>query len=78
MAGRLAGKIAVVTAAGQGIGRAIAEAFLEEGATVWATDVDAGKLAPIGRLEGAGMYTRVTDRFKIERPDIPGVPVTAG
>lgn len=40
--------------------------------------VDAGKLAPIGRLEGAGMYTRVTDRFKLERPDIPGVPVTAG
>lgn len=40
--------------------------------------VDAGRLAPIGRLEGAGMYTRVTDRFKIERPDIPGVPVTAG
>jgi NAD(P)-dependent dehydrogenase (short-subunit alcohol dehydrogenase family) len=31
MAGRLKGKIAVVTAAGQGIGRAIAEAFVREG-----------------------------------------------
>jgi flavin reductase (DIM6/NTAB) family NADH-FMN oxidoreductase RutF len=40
--------------------------------------VDAGKLAPIGRLEGAGMYTRVTDRFRMDRPDIPGVPATSG
>ncbi|MDR3475002.1 MAG: SDR family oxidoreductase [Devosia sp.] len=44
MAGRLTGKTAVVTAAGQGIGRAIAEAFIAEGAAVWATDLDAGKL----------------------------------
>ncbi|ACL62015.1 SDR family oxidoreductase [Methylobacterium nodulans] len=44
MVGRLAGKSAVVTAAGQGIGRAIAEAFLAEGARVLATDLDAGKL----------------------------------
>ena len=34
MAGRLEGKTAVVTAAGQGIGRAIAEAFVAEGAAV--------------------------------------------
>jgi 2-keto-3-deoxy-L-fuconate dehydrogenase len=36
---RLEGKVALVTAAGQGIGRATAEAFLREGATVIATDL---------------------------------------
>jgi 2-keto-3-deoxy-L-fuconate dehydrogenase len=45
MSGRLSGKTALVTAAGQGIGRAIAEGFLREGATVWATDLDVSKVA---------------------------------
>src|SRR5258708_39059942 len=44
---RLADKIAFVTAAGQGIGRAICEAFGAEGARVIATDLDAGKLASL-------------------------------
>ena len=44
MTGRLQGKVALVTAAGQGIGRAIATAFIDEDATVIATDVDDGKL----------------------------------
>jgi 2-keto-3-deoxy-L-fuconate dehydrogenase len=51
MAGRLTGKIAVVTAAGQGIGRAIAEAFVREGAIVWATDRDTDKLEGLSRAK---------------------------
>jgi 2-keto-3-deoxy-L-fuconate dehydrogenase len=47
MTQRLANKIALVTAAGQGIGRAICEAFAAEGARVIATDLDIGKLASL-------------------------------
>jgi 2-keto-3-deoxy-L-fuconate dehydrogenase len=44
MTQRLAGKTALVTAAGQGIGRATALAFVREGAHVIATDVNAAAL----------------------------------
>ncbi len=47
MSERLAGKKAFVTAAAQGIGRAIAEAFAAAGAEVVATDVNEAKLAEI-------------------------------
>jgi 2-keto-3-deoxy-L-fuconate dehydrogenase len=47
MTGRLAGKRALVTAAGQGIGRATALAFAGNGAQVIATDVAADKLTDL-------------------------------
>ena len=60
MTDRLKGKIAVVTAAGQGIGRAIAEACLAEGATVWATDLDVAKLAGLPAATSRALDVRST------------------
>jgi 2-keto-3-deoxy-L-fuconate dehydrogenase len=51
MSGRLQGKIALVTAAGQGIGRACAELFAAEGARVIATDIDEAALRAVKGCE---------------------------
>jgi 2-keto-3-deoxy-L-fuconate dehydrogenase len=59
MSARLAGKKALVTAAGQGIGRAVAEAFAREGASVVATDINRDALAELGRV--SGIDARVLD-----------------
>lgn len=59
MSARLAGKTAFVTAAGQGIGRAVALAFVREGATVTATDVNAQTLAAL--KEECGCTTQLLD-----------------
>jgi 2-keto-3-deoxy-L-fuconate dehydrogenase len=52
MSNRLAGKTAFVTAAGQGIGRATAEAFVREGARVIATDINEALLADLAKTTG--------------------------
>lgn len=64
---RLAGKTAFVTAAGQGIGRASAEAFLAEGAKVFATDIDPDKLAG---FDGA-------ERFALDITDAASIAAAA-
>lgn len=61
MAGRLKGKVAFVTAAGQGIGRAIAEAFVAEGAKVIATDLDAGKLKDLKKAKSDALDVTSTE-----------------
>ena len=58
MADRLKGKTALVTAAGQGMGRAAALAFAREGARVLATDLDPDLLA---RLRAANLETATLD-----------------
>ncbi len=60
MNGRLAGKIALVTAAGQGIGRATAIAFADQGALVWATDINEPALLTL-RHDRPGIRTRRLD-----------------
>ena len=60
MTNRLKGKIAVTTAAGQGIGRAIAEAFIAEGATVIASDLDDSKLKGLGAKQSVKLDVRST------------------
>ncbi|MDD5093974.1 MAG: SDR family oxidoreductase [Dehalococcoidia bacterium] len=53
--GRLDGKVAVVTGSGRGIGKAIAELFAKEGASVVINDVDeAVALGAAREIEGAG------------------------
>jgi 2-keto-3-deoxy-L-fuconate dehydrogenase len=58
MAGRLAGKTAFITAAGQGMGRGAALAFAREGAQVWATDINGQALSD---LQGPSIRTSVLD-----------------
>ncbi len=62
--GRLQGKIAVVTAAGQGIGRAITEAFVREGATVHATDLNVEFLKDIPKAKKRRLDVRSTRAVK--------------
>ncbi len=59
MAGRLTGKTALITAAGQGIGRATAMAYATEGATVWATDINPKTLGSLS--DNPSITTRVLD-----------------
>src|SRR5258708_34651965 len=61
MAQRLQNKVALITAAGQGIGRAIAEAFIAEGARVIATDVEESKLEGLKSLQRRKLDVRSTE-----------------
>ena len=64
MSNRLSGKNALVTGAGQGIGRAAAIAFAAEGANVWATDRDGEAVATLAGCTPRTMD--VTDPAQIE------------
>jgi len=61
--GRLIGKIALITAAGQGIGRETAMLFANEGAKVWATDIDLSKLQELSGCERLALDVRDPDNI---------------
>jgi len=71
MAGRLEGKIAVVTGAASGIGRASAERFVAEGARVVAGDIDAAGLSSLVETLGTeqlrGVEADVTEQMGCDR-----------
>lgn len=65
--GRLARKRALITAAGQGIGRATAELFAREGAEVLASDINDAALAELDAIPGiTAMKLDVTDGAAVE------------
>ena len=59
--GRLAGKTALVTAAGQGIGRGVATKFAAEGASVVATDISEALLQELSSESGGSIKTLMLD-----------------
>ncbi|KAB0265447.1 SDR family oxidoreductase [Microvirga brassicacearum] len=75
MTSRLNGKVCFITAAGQGIGRAIAECFVAEGAIVWSTDLDATKLIGLDPATARALDVRSTEAIDTLAREIGGIDV---
>ncbi|MDA5559074.1 SDR family oxidoreductase [Shimia sp. MMG029] len=76
--GRLAGKTALITAAGQGIGRATTELFVAEGAQVIASDINDASLAELAQINGVtALKLDVTDGAAVAKAaaDLPALDV---
>jgi 2-keto-3-deoxy-L-fuconate dehydrogenase len=72
MTNRVNGKVALVTAAGQGIGRAIAEALIAEGAKVIATDVAEDKVKDLQAAKRVKLDVRSQDNVDALEKTIAG------
>ncbi|WP_353150094.1 SDR family oxidoreductase [Pollutimonas bauzanensis] len=75
MAGRLAGKIALVTAAGQGIGRATVEAFVAQGAQVIATDINEKLLTSLQNCQVRRLDVTKPDEIAALAAELGGIDV---
>lgn len=75
MAGRLAGKVALITAAGQGIGRATAEQFVTEGAQVIATDINEALLADLTGCQVRRLDVTKPDQVRALADELGGVDI---
>jgi NAD(P)-dependent dehydrogenase (short-subunit alcohol dehydrogenase family) len=65
--GALDGKVAIVTGAAQGIGRAIAEGLAAEGARIVVADLRGAEDAAAAYPEGLGLTVDVSDEADVER-----------
>ncbi|MGE0023775.1 MAG: glucose 1-dehydrogenase [Hyphomicrobium sp.] len=72
---RLAGKIAVITGAGSGFGRGIAEAFAEEGAKLVIADIDEKRAADVAKAIGSRAVAKTADVAK--KADVEAIVRTA-
>lgn len=75
--GRLAGQAILVTGGAGGIGRAVVERFLAEGAQVAVADIDAAKLADLTEQFGSGVLAVEADLASAQG-NIHAVEVAAG
>jgi len=74
---KLSGKVAVITGAARGIGRACAERFLKEGAKVVVSDIDADGLARTASELGRPNDVRVVSADVAKRADVDRLVATA-
>jgi 2-keto-3-deoxy-L-fuconate dehydrogenase len=77
MTGRLHGKVAVVTAAARGIGRATATLYAREGARVIATDRDAAALAGLDGCEQHALDVTDAAAMRAFAASVGGVDILA-
>jgi len=78
MGQRVAGKNILVTAAGNGIGRASALMLAAQGAQVWATDVDLAALAELQTAAGEGTALRTLRMNVLDASDVNAVAAQTG
>ena len=72
---RLQGKTALITAAGQGIGRATAELFLSQGARVIATDINLDLVATLEGAEARQLDVTKAEAVKAIASEFPEVNI---